>query len=196
VAQIRRHVAEFLAELRRRLPQSELRLMTGMAQGADLLVVQAALQAGWKIDAVLPLPLARYIEDFDAHSADELRVLLANPAVSSTELPAPAGADATAPRGTSRAAFYSNLTQLLTEKCNLLLALWDGKSSSRAGGTAYTVSRYLATRSRFVYWVPTPRGTEAPQLSQEPAYLSSIAGNVLTTHGREMPEALAQQLNA
>lgn len=194
--QIRRHVDEFLSELRRRLPQTELRLMTGMAQGADLLVARAALQAGWRLDAVLPLPLARYIEDFDADSADELRALLANPAVSCTELPAPAGADPTAPPGTSRAVFYSNLTRVLTEKCGLLLALWDGKSSASAGGTAYTVSRYLGTRSHFVYWVPTPRGTETPQLSQEPAYLSSIADNVLTLHGRAMPEALAQQLNS
>ena len=77
--------------------------------------------------------------------------------------------------------FYANLTQALTAKCNLLLALWDGHTSRLEGGTADTVLRYLGARTpsrprrvgpiefqaaaqpkrlvgpHFVYWMPTPR---------------------------------------
>ena len=79
---VSRCVEEFLADLKRRLPDTELRIMTGMAQGADLLVARAAVKAGWKVDAVLPMALERYMEDFDATSGAALRELLADPAVS------------------------------------------------------------------------------------------------------------------
>jgi hypothetical protein len=212
---ISRHVDEFLADLKRRLPDTELRIMTGMAQGADLLVARAATQAGCKVDAVLPMPLERYIEDFDAQSAAALRELLAHPAVTCTVLPAPAGSDPNAGHGTGRAVFYTNLTQALTAKCNLLLALWDGKASPLAGGTADTVLRYLGVRTHpghdesgiefqpaaaeaawgphFVYWVPTPRGNGATAASREPGYLSGIGESLLAMHGSAMPHALAQQ---
>jgi hypothetical protein len=144
---VSRCVEEFLADLKRRLPDTELRIMTGMAQGADLLVARAAVKAGWKVDAVLPMALERYMEDFDATSGAALRELLADPAVSCTVLPPPPGADPNAAHGAGRAVFYANLTHTLTAKCNLLLALWDGRTSRLAGGTADTVLRYLGART-------------------------------------------------
>ena len=218
LAQLSRHVDEFLADLKRRLPDTELRIMTGMAQGADLLVARAASKAGCKVDAVLPMPLEQYVEDFDAESAAALRALLADPAVTCTVLSAPPGSDRNAPHGGGRSVFYANLTQVLTAKCNLLLALWDGRTSRLEGGTADTLLRYLGARSHpghgesgiefqaanaaaeaawgphFVYWVPTPRGDEAAALS-EPGYLTGIGEDLLAAHGRAMPQPLAQQFN-
>jgi hypothetical protein len=216
VAHLIRQVEVFLAELKRRLPDTELRIMTGMAQGADLLAAHAAAQAGCKVDAVLPMPLERYIEDFDAESAARLRALLADPAVTCTVLPPPPGADQNATDGDARAVFYANLTQTLTDKCNLLLALWDGRTSQLKGGTADTVLRYLAARTHggpdnsdiefqaaaveaawgphFVYWIPTPRLAGDAVASRQPGYLTGIGENLLATHGTEMPHALAQQL--
>lgn len=213
--QLSRQVDELLADLKRRLPDTELRIMTGMAQGADLLVARAASKAGCRVDAVLPMPLERYIEDFDAESAAALRALLADPAVTCTVLPAPPGSDQNAAHGAGRSVFYANLTQALTAKCNLLLALWDGRTSPLEGGTADTVLRYLGARTHagqdetdiefqpasaeatwgphFVYWVPTPRGDGAAIPSREPGYLTGIGENLLAAHGAEMPHALAQQ---
>ena len=216
--QLSRHVDEFLADLKRRLPDTELRIMTGMAQGADLLVARAASKAGCKVDAVLPMPLEQYVEDFDAESAATLRALLADPAVTCTVLSAPPGSDRDAPHGGGRSVFYANLTQVLTAKCNLLLALWDGRTSRLEGGTADTLLRYLGARSHaghgesgiefqaanaaaeaawgphFVYWVPTPRRDEAAALS-EPGYLTGIGEDLLAAHGKAMPQPLAQQFN-
>ncbi|MGH8236685.1 MAG: hypothetical protein ACREXP_06630, partial [Steroidobacteraceae bacterium] len=218
VALISRQVEEFLADLRRRLPDTELRIMTGMAQGADLLVARAAVKAGWKVDAVLPMTLERYSEDFGAESGAALRGLLADPTVTCTVLAAPPGADPNAPHGASRAMFYANLTQVLTAKCNLLLALWDGRTSRLEGGTADTVLRYLGARTHqghgdsaielqaadaaaeaawgphFVYWVPTPRGDGAA-VPGEPGYLTGIGENLLAAHGTAMPHPLAQQFS-
>jgi hypothetical protein len=213
---INRRVDEFLADLRRRLPDTELRIMTGMAQGADLLVARAAVKAGWMVDAVLPMPLERYIEDFGAESGAALRALLAEPAVTCTVLAAPPGSDPDAPHGAGRAMFYANLTHVLTAKCNLLLALWDGRTSQLEGGTADTVLRYLGARTHpghgdpaiefqaadaaaeaawgphFVYWVPTPRGNGAG-VPSEAGYLTGIGENLLAAHGKHMPHPLALQ---
>lgn len=68
-------------------------------------------------------------------------------AVHCTVLPAPAGSDQDAQHGAARDALYANLTQALIAKCNLLLALWDGRASPLAGGTADTVLRYLGART-------------------------------------------------
>ncbi|HKS58792.1 MAG TPA: hypothetical protein VJS12_26105 [Steroidobacteraceae bacterium] len=214
--QLRGQVETFLTDLKQRLSHTELRVMTGMAQGADLLVAGAAVQAGCKVDAVLPMPLERYIEDFDAQSGVALRELLANPAVTTTVLPPPPGADPNAPHGAGRSVFYAALTQALTAKCNLLLALWDGNTSRLEGGTADTVLRYLGARSHlghdksdiefqpasieaawgphFIYWIPTPRHNGATDAPREPGYLTGIGENLLALHGVDMPHALAQQL--
>jgi hypothetical protein len=167
--------------------------MTGMAHGADLLVVRAALQAGWQIDAALPLPLERHLEDFDTDSAAELRAVLGDPAVTCTVLPAPAGADLDAKHGAGRSVFYSNLTQALIDRTDLLLALWDGKASSRPGGTADTVRRYLEVSSHFVYWIPTQRSGAVDRASGGPTYLSG-AGDISQPLGSKMPHALERQL--
>jgi hypothetical protein len=214
--QLRSQVEVFLTDLKRRLSDTELRIMTGMAQGADLLVAGEAVKAGCKVDAVLPMPLERYIEDFDAESGAALRALLTDPAVTCTVLPPPPGADPNAPHGAGRSVFYANLTQALTAKCNLLLALWDGNTSRLEGGTADTVLRYLGARSHlghdksdiefqpasveaswgphFVYWIPTPRHNGATDAPRQPGYLTGIGENLLALHGAEMPHALAQQL--
>ena len=40
--------------------------MAGMATGADLLVVQTALELGFGVDAMLPMRLEHYAADFDS----------------------------------------------------------------------------------------------------------------------------------
>ncbi|HEY7642620.1 MAG TPA: hypothetical protein VH814_22995 [Steroidobacteraceae bacterium] len=215
LSQLSLRIDEFLADLKRRLPDTELRIMTGMAQGADLLVARAAARAGCKVDAVLPMPLEEYIADFDAESSTALRALLADPAVACTVLQPPPGSDTSDVSGASRSAFYANLTHTLTAKCNLLLALWDGRTSALEGGTADTVLRYLGARTHhghnesqiefqaataeaawgphFVYWIPTLRSDGAALTSAEPAYLTGIGEHLLADHGRQMPHALALQ---
>ncbi|HJY40871.1 MAG TPA: hypothetical protein VJ303_06540 [Steroidobacteraceae bacterium] len=216
VPQLSRQVETFLADLKGRLPDTELRIMTGMAQGADLLVARAAVKVGCKVDAVLPMPLEKYVADFDAESGAALRALLADPAVVSNVLAPPPGVDPNARHGGGHSAYYANLTRALTAKCNLLLALWDGNTSPLEGGTADKVLRYLGARTHnghheahiefqtasaeaawgphFVYWVPTPRlnGNGAGVASRQAGYLTGIGENLLAVHGVEMPHALAQ----
>ncbi|HEV3181558.1 MAG TPA: hypothetical protein VGY90_01965, partial [Steroidobacteraceae bacterium] len=51
---LRAAVTAILTQLAEHLPDSELRIMAGMATGADLLVAQTAVELGFKVDALLP----------------------------------------------------------------------------------------------------------------------------------------------
>ena len=202
--QLRRALVEILQQLKERLPNSEVRIMAGMAAGADLLVVQTALELGFGVDAMLPMRLEHYAADFDSDSLALLRTLLAHPGVRCLELPLSLHAEeGAAAAGISvRDAHYAVLAQTLTRGCNLLIALWDGESSHLPGGTADTVLRYLGLRTdrnkddtrlqfldapadhdvpaRLVYWIPTARAKAGPAPDAgSPCFLAGISDNAL-----------------
>ncbi len=133
---LRGAIMEFVHRMRERLPNTELRIAVGMAEGADLLVAQTALEMGVPVNAVLPMPLAEYAADFDARALELLESLLRHPEVECAEL-----------ASGSREASYANLMETLIRRTSLLLAVWDGQSSPLAGGTADTVLRYLGVRT-------------------------------------------------
>ena len=218
---LRGAVAGFLKELGVHLADSEVRVMAGMASGADLLVAETALELGLPVDAVLPMPLAQYAADFDADSFASLKKLLAHPHVSCIELPLCAATQQTATAGvSSRDEHYLALTRVLTRACNLLIAIWDGESSTLPGGTADTVLRYLGVRtdrtnedtgllfvdlaseddddltSRLVYWIPADRAkTASPPATRAPCFLAGLSDNTLLRLS-SMPRRLEVQLRS
>lgn len=176
---LRAAVTAILRRLAEHLPDSELRIVAGMATGADLLVAQTALELGYAVDALLPMPLEHYAADFDPDSFDLLKRLLADPRVRSRELPLSTAGEGAGSDIPDRDVHYAMLTRHLVRGCSLLIALWDGEPSPLPGGTADTVLRYLGVRTdrnkdevriefseagpnpdipaRLVYWIPTAR---------------------------------------
>lgn len=202
--QLRRALGEILQQLKERLPDSEVRIMAGMATGADLLVVQIALELGFGVDAMLPMRLEQYAADFDLDSFALLKRLLAHPAVRSFAIPlsAPAEESAAAAGISLRDARYVALSRTLSRGCSLLIALWDGEPSLLPGGTADTVLRYLGVRTdrnkddprlqitdapaehdlpaRLVYWIPAARAQAGPVPDHgSPCFLAGFSDNVL-----------------
>jgi hypothetical protein len=201
---LRDAVATILKQLQGHLPDSELRMMAGMAAGADLLAVQTALELGLGVDAMLPMPLAQYAADFDAESFSLLETLLAHPKIRRRELRACQSCEESdGPTGRARRdARYATLTQNLSRGCSLLIALWDGEASLLPGGTADTVLRFLGARtdlnkdddrlhfsaappehelpSRLVYWIPAARASRGMvSLSGTPCFLAALGDNRL-----------------
>ncbi len=213
-------VTDFVNQLRRHLPDTQLEIIVGMAEGADLLVAQTALDLGVRVQAVLPVALENYSDDFEAQSLALLKALLARPDVRCIELSPPGHSrdDQGIAGGPQRDALYENLADTLIRRSSLLLALWDGCPSLLPGGTADTVLRYLGVRTddgrgdmeitfveagaepeaaeRVVYWAPAARGggTVAAQAGM-PCFLVAVGENVLEVQ-RELPAKLAQQLKA
>ena len=216
-ARLREAVADFVQQLKTKLPDTELRLIVGMAEGADLLVAETALALGVPVEAVLPMPLEHYAADFDQGTLAQLEELLRRPQVRCVELSADAASAGAGPHTREqRDRMYANLTDTLIRRSSLLLALWDGRSSQLPGGTADTVLRYLGVRtddrsqaegirfieageepeniSRLVYWTPALRsGAASERQARSPCYLAGAGDDVLQVL-RAMPGRLARQL--
>jgi hypothetical protein len=198
---LRREVTRFLETLRSYLPDTELRIMAGMAAGADLLVVRTALESGVGVDAVLPMPLEQYAADFDPEALASLNALLAHPRLHCRELPL--AAPAAPADGAVRDLHYSKLSRSLIRGSNLLLTLWDGQPSPLSAGTSDTVLRFLGVRTdrnqddrrlqftqapadqedlpaKFVYWIPAIRAHSQPAPpDSSPCYLAGLGDNAL-----------------
>jgi len=214
---LREAVTGFVRQLREQLPDTELRMIVGMAQGADLLVAQTALALGVGVEAVLPMPLEQYAADFDAETLASLKTLLQHPDIRCDELsPVSTGEASLQHSAAQRDAMYANLTDTLIRRSSLLLALWDGRASHLSGGTADTVLRYLGVRTDesnalepiefveaqeesdcavpLVYWTPTARsGIARASDSRAPGFLIGVGENVLQVQ-HTMPSWLKSQL--
>ena len=214
---LREAVTDFVRQLKEHLPDTALRMVVGMAEGADLLVAETALELGVRVEAVLPMPLDQYAADFDADNLARLKDLLRRPGVRCVELASGVRDRAVARRSSAqRDAMYANLTDTLIRRSSLLLALWDGQASQLPGGTADTVLRYLGVRTdenphaetiefvsageepditaRLVYWTPAARsGTASKSEERLPCFLSGVGDNVLQVQ-QTMPSPLKLQL--
>jgi hypothetical protein len=218
LARARSAVTAFLESIRQLLPETELNVMLGMAAGGDLIVAKTALALGIRVEAVLPMPLAEFVVDFDNRNRCLLMELLAHRNLHCVEL----SADASNESGPSpnaaarRAAAYRNLADVLIRKSNLMLALWDGKGSRRPGGTTDTVLCCLRARaaeeceelglqftvadpgadtdSNFVYWIPmAPKGNDESVAGSPPCFLTGL-GDTILQFGSQPPEPLRRRL--
>jgi len=132
-ARVRSLLQSFLAQF----PNSPAVLLSSLAEGADQLAAEQALMVGYRLIAVLPLPMASFEEDFGTEAGKAKFRELVSKAAAVIEIPAPAGPHERSvlerPYAYARAAAY------LVQHSSLFIALWDGNESPRAGGTAQTV---------------------------------------------------------
>lgn len=121
-------IKQVLTELQREAP-GEWIAQSSVATGGDQLFVRAALELklGW--EALLPLPLVDFARDFPAEEWREVQALLTH--AEHTEVVAEPG---------SREEAYLTGGFEIVNNCDLLLALWDGKSARGKGGTADVVA--------------------------------------------------------
>jgi hypothetical protein len=132
MAALRSHVVQAFERLEKAF-SLRLVVLSSLAEGADRLVAEIALERGHKLVAPLPLPAEEYEKDFaDAASRAEFRKLLAR-AESHFTVPLPSGDDVT--DKAVRDAAYRRAGILVARDCHLLLALWDGQDSGKSGGT-------------------------------------------------------------
>jgi len=211
-------VRAFLDRLLQLLPHTPIRIMVGLADGADLLVAETALERNLRVEAVLPMPLEEYAKDFGPEALARLHRVLDRPEVQKIVL-APMNDTAGSVTGPqpppNRDTLYANLADALIRKTNLLIALWDGQFSGLRAGTADTIVKYLAAHTgspdttrvsivpeshdiscgqQVVHWVCVERISSARGgPCTDPCYLSGIGENVLRRHSA-MPAELCTQL--
>jgi hypothetical protein len=154
-------------------PPMRYSIVTPLAEGADRLVARAVLSyPDARIDAVLPLTLEDYLEDFKTReSKEEFQELLARCARPrflrqrsiAGEHPDPGDA-----RSARREA-YAAVGRYVVDHCDVLIAIWDGAPPQKPGGTAEIVEyARKAERPLIRIWPgsqdPPERGTGLSEL--------------------------------
>lgn len=132
---------------------AEVRVLTGLAEGADTLVAEVALECGIPIVAVLPMPQDLYEEEFSTPEtlakfkellgkASEQIVFPLEPGVTAAQVSLAGEKMACSPERNRQ---YVALGRYLAVSADVLIALWDGNSpTGQAGGTAHVVQLFLS----------------------------------------------------
>jgi hypothetical protein len=147
-----------------------LQVISPLAEGADRIVARSALEQGAELIVLLPFPPENYLLDFSTSESREEFLELLGRAHEIVELGGRRDSEA------SRNLAYSQVGEILVARSDVLIALWDGKPASGAGGTAQVID--MARRvGRPIFWLPTSTGPEA-SISKVPRLLQ---GNDTTT---------------
>jgi len=107
-------------------------VVSSLAEGADRLVVHQALRnyPDSLLEVILPLPATEYQEHFSSRESKKEFQSLLNLAINIDELPEAPLQDA-----------YLAAGRKILERCDVLIAIWDGKEARGRGGTGDIVVR-------------------------------------------------------
>lgn len=127
-------------------PETEIALVlvSSLAEGADRLVAEKLLKTvpRSRLEVVLPMPAAEYARDFHhEQSRKEFRQLLRR-----------ASQVREAPPHATREDAYEWAGRYAVDRCDALIAVWDGEPSRGQGGTAEIV-QYARERTVPLAWV-------------------------------------------
>lgn len=137
---LRKLISEQLQGLQREFPNTPLLLLSGLAEGADRLVVQVAIELNVAFSAILPMPQQDYCNDFETlESKREFEQLLASATWVETLQP-PKNNNQIA----TRAECYEQLGVYLARYSHILMALWNGDKAEKIGGTSQVVRYFLS----------------------------------------------------
>lgn len=110
-----------------------LRLVTGLAEGADSIAADVARARGWALDVVLPFFRDDYAADFAAGAERDAFHRRLGGCAKILELPGARDAD-------GHGAAYERAGRLVVAQADILVAVWDGKPPRGRGGTAQIVA--------------------------------------------------------
>ncbi|HEV2269325.1 MAG TPA: hypothetical protein VGR92_07705, partial [Steroidobacteraceae bacterium] len=196
----REHVCELFTQLRQRYPSTPLRIVTALAEGADRLVAEVALEGGHELLVPLPLEPADYEHDFPASAAEFHAILRRVPPEQVFVLPRdPDSDDPQHPTPQHlREKRYRAVGMFLAQQSHLLLALWDGRPADSSAGTAAVVRMKLEGPSGMpeaglrpldaedggpVYHIHTPRaGEPAGHAPRKPEWMFPQEGDEALFH--------------
>jgi hypothetical protein len=139
LGQIRERVRSFLAGLMKQFPDLPLMVMTPLAEGADRLVAEVAVEFDIPVVILLPMPQSVYQTDFSGQSLDEFRSMTELGEIVELPLVGSNTLQSVAVSGNARDLQYAQLGAYLAAHSHILLALWDGKQNQAPGGTAHVV---------------------------------------------------------
>ncbi|MFT5139404.1 MAG: hypothetical protein ACI9H8_001588 [Lysobacterales bacterium] len=141
---LRDQVRAFFNGLDKEFPDLELQLISPLAEGGDQLVAEIAVELGHKLIVPLPMPQTEYEKDFTTEEyLQKFRTLIANAQIINLPLAGNESEATIAHSEKARELQYTQLGIFISNHCQVLLALWDGKPGPAVGGTAGVVNYHL-----------------------------------------------------
>ena len=141
---LREQVRAFFLDLDADYPALDLQILSPLAEGADQLVAEVALELD--LPVIVPLPMRRdeYEKDFtDDGALERFQHLLAQCEIITLPIADEDAGGTGVLLGTDRERQYAQMGIFISNHCQVLLALWDGKTGGAVGGTAGVVNYHL-----------------------------------------------------
>ncbi len=146
---IKTGIHQILIKIDHEFQEKEWQIFSLLAEGADRLVVHSTLEYKPSARLIIPLPFSipEYINDFSSQESKNEFYQLFDLAYEVIE---------PEPVSTRDSAYLSAGIQML-DRANVLVALWDGKSAKKIGGTGNLVD--LARQRRLpIAWLQCGNG--------------------------------------
>ena len=134
----------------------DLRLITGLAEGADGIAADCAAARGWTLDVVLPFFREEFTEDFAEGAARDH--FLAQMAISDATFELPGDRDAAGGQGVA----YERAGRVVLAQCDILVAVWDGGPTRGRGGAPQIIAEAVLQGIPVIHI--DPANVQAPQL--------------------------------
>lgn len=132
--------------------QPQGKLVSSLAEGADVLAAEAALESGLSISACLPFPPDIYAGDFENEQWQRTEVLIEQ-ADNIMSLSGFEGGDEAA---------YELAGRLVLSQSDILIAVWDGAAARGRGGTTQVIAEAVALHQPVLHIDAT--GQSPPEL--------------------------------
>ena len=139
-AKYKSQIKAYIEEIGAKTTQA-LQIITPLAEGADRLMAEAAIEMGIAYVVWLPMDRELYNRDFDDASLAEFdHLIVQSHSVETMPLYWDNTLESIAEYGVDRDYQYAQLGRKMAEDADEMIALWDGVENYRFGGTAHVVS--------------------------------------------------------
>ncbi len=136
--ELKNKIKGIFKDLKESFNNTPLLLLTSLAEGADRIAAEVALEMNIKYIVPLPLPYDEYIKDFQ-DTKEGFDYLLKN-SLGYFELPiGESELESSRHYGPSRDKRYESVGAFIAKHSQILIALWDGKDTGIIGGTSQVV---------------------------------------------------------
>ena len=155
----KKQIKEYLQDLKNRTKKRIL-LVSPLADGADRIFIDVGRQLGMEYQVVLPMPIHLYSKDFSEESLSEFNSLLIRAKnYFSIDIVKGYSEEDIADYGEARDKQYFAIGKYLADKCDALVALWDGKYNQKVGGTADVVA-YRKSLGKDIFHIKCKRESD------------------------------------
>ena len=129
-------IKTILQQMIQKYPDSTIQLLTGMAEGADILVAKVALELGCSIIAVLPMAIEDFVKTFNKDKMDESIAEFETILAKATKVIDLSKVYSDTRSETDK---FVRLGAYLTENSQMIIALWNEVQNNKIGGTSNVV---------------------------------------------------------